>query len=46
MGTTPGCALIGNNHHLYSIVNWADEIRKERRDTAPWHYVNIPLGGK
>jgi len=36
-------SLIGNNR-LYSISNWADEIRKERRDTAPWHYVNIPLG--
>ncbi len=36
-------SLIGNNH-LYSISNWADDIRRERRDTAPWHYVNIPLG--
>src|ERR1035441_10424227 len=36
-------SLIGNNH-LYSIASWADDIRKERRDTAPWHYVNIPLG--
>src|SRR5688572_11280252 len=24
------------------VVNWADEVRRERRDTAPWHYVNIP----
>lgn len=24
------------------IVNWADEIRRERKETAPWHYVNIP----
>jgi len=38
-------SLIGNNH-LYSISSWADDIRKERRDTAPWHYVNIPLGSK
>jgi hypothetical protein len=38
-------SLIGNNH-LYSIANWADEIRNQRRDTAPWHYVNIPLAGK
>jgi len=37
-------SLIGNNH-LYSIASWADDIRKERRETAPWHYVNIPLGG-
>jgi hypothetical protein len=36
-------SLIGNNH-LYSVANWTDEIRKERRETAPWHYVNVPLG--
>ena len=35
-------SLIGNNH-LYSIASWADDIRKERRETAPWHYVNIPM---
>ena len=38
-------SLIGNNH-LYSIANWADEIRDQQRDTAPWHYVNIPLGSR
>jgi hypothetical protein len=38
-------SLIGNNR-LYSIASWADDIRKERRDTAPWHYVNIPLGNR
>jgi hypothetical protein len=35
-------SLIGNNH-LYSIANWADEIRRERPETGPWHYVNISL---
>jgi hypothetical protein len=25
------------------ICSWADEIRRQRRDTAPWHYVNIPI---
>jgi len=38
-------SLIGNNH-LYSISTWADEIRNQRRETAPWHYVNIPLGSR
>jgi uncharacterized RmlC-like cupin family protein len=38
-------SLIGNNH-LYSVANWGDEVRKERRETAPWHYVNIPLGSQ
>ncbi len=38
-------SLIGNNH-LYSIAVWADEIRRDRRETGPWHYVNIPLGSQ
>ncbi|CAN5406972.1 S1/P1 nuclease [soil metagenome] len=25
------------------IASWADQIRRERRATAPWHYVNIPV---
>lgn len=24
------------------IASWADQIKRERRDTAPLHYVNIP----
>jgi hypothetical protein len=35
-------SLIGNNH-LYSIASWADTERTHRRDTGPWHYVDIPL---
>ena len=27
---------------LLSVANWADEIRKDRPETAPWHFVNIP----
>lgn len=27
---------------LPSVANWADEIRKDRPETAPWHFVNIP----
>lgn len=38
-------SLIGNNH-LYSVAPWADDIRKERRESGTWHYVNIPLSGK
>ncbi len=36
-------SLIGNNH-LYSIASWADGVRRDRPNTAPWHYVDIPLG--
>jgi hypothetical protein len=38
-------SLIGNNH-LYSVASWADDVRKDRRETGPWHYVNIPFGSK
>jgi hypothetical protein len=24
------------------VASWADEIRRQERDTADWHYVNIP----
>jgi len=25
------------------VASWADQIRRERRATAPWHYVDIPV---
>ncbi len=25
------------------VASWADQIRREQRDTAPWHYVDIPV---
>lgn len=27
---------------LAYIGNWADAVREDRPETAPWHYVNIP----
>jgi len=27
---------------LPAVANWADEIRKDRPETASWHFVNIP----
>jgi hypothetical protein len=27
---------------LVAVAHWADEIRKDRPETAPWHFVNIP----
>ena len=29
---------------LADVANWADEIKPERPETAPWHYVNIERG--
>jgi hypothetical protein len=28
------------------IASWADQIRRERRDTGPWHFVDIPVDAK
>jgi hypothetical protein len=36
--------LLGSPAMLIHEANWADEIRDRRRDTGPWHYVDIPLG--
>ncbi|HKW86671.1 MAG TPA: S1/P1 nuclease, partial [Nitrospiraceae bacterium] len=33
--------LLGDGS-LSSIANWADEIRRDRPETAPWHFVDIP----
>jgi hypothetical protein len=35
--------LDGANISDAEVANWADEIRRERRETAPWHYVDIPV---
>jgi S1/P1 Nuclease len=37
--------LLGLAHAttLAEIANWADEIRAERRETARWHFVAIPI---
>lgn len=29
---------------LAEVASWADDIRRARPETAPWHYVDIPLG--
>jgi hypothetical protein len=29
--------------HLDDISSWADEVRSQRPETAPWHFVDIPL---
>ncbi|MCZ7649598.1 MAG: S1/P1 nuclease [Planctomycetota bacterium] len=36
-------ALLGAGESLASVSNWADFVRLERRETASWHYVDIPL---
>jgi hypothetical protein len=28
---------------MASIASWADQVRQQRRDTGPWHYIDIPI---
>lgn len=34
---------IENATTLADIANWADQIRPQHRETAPWHFVDIPI---
>lgn len=34
--------LLGQSS-LAEVSTWPDEIRSERPETSPWHYVNIPV---
>ena len=34
---------IENATTLAEVANWADEIRGQRRNTARWHFVDIPI---
>ncbi len=35
--------LLPEGETLISVSPWADEVRPQRRETAPWHYINIPV---
>jgi hypothetical protein len=35
--------LLGGEAMIVQQSNWADEIKDRRRDTARWHFVDIPL---
>jgi hypothetical protein len=36
-------AILAPGASLMSISSWADEVRRERKETGPWHYVDIPI---
>src|SRR4051812_25494310 len=36
-------ALLEPGESLADASTWADEHRKELPETAPWHYVNVPV---
>ncbi len=34
--------VLGSETTLADVATWADDVRDERPETAPWHYINIP----
>jgi S1/P1 Nuclease len=35
--------ILGPNVTIQSIASWADNVRNQRRETGPWHYIDIPI---
>jgi hypothetical protein len=35
--------ILGPGVTLASISSWPDQVRRERTETAPWHYIDIPI---
>lgn len=35
--------LLLGDETMASVASWGDQIRAERPETGPWHYVNIPV---
>lgn len=35
--------ILGPNVTMASVSSWADQIRRQRDNTGPWHYVDIPI---
>jgi hypothetical protein len=34
--------ILGPGKTMVSVASWADEVRRSRAETGPWHYVDIP----
>jgi hypothetical protein len=35
--------ILGPGTTMASISSWADQVRRERSNTASWHYIDIPI---
>ena len=35
--------ILGPGQSLVSVSGWADEVRRTRPETVPWHYIDIPI---
>jgi hypothetical protein len=36
-------AILGPGVTMASVASWADEVRRTRAETAPWHFIDIPI---
>jgi nuclease S1 len=36
-------SLLEPGESLADVSTWADEVRSKRRESGPWHYVNVPI---
>ncbi|HTS28171.1 MAG TPA: S1/P1 nuclease [Bryobacteraceae bacterium] len=35
-------AILGPGQTMASVASWADEVRRSRPESAPWHFIDIP----
>ena len=35
--------ILGPGSTMESVASWADQIRNSRRETGPWHFIDIPI---
>ena len=35
--------ILGPNATMASVSSWADQVRRQRSASGPWHYVDIPI---
>src|SRR4051812_9590993 len=35
--------ILGPGKTMASVASWADEVRRARPETGPWHYIDIPI---
>jgi hypothetical protein len=35
--------ILGANVSMASVASWADEVRRARPESGPWHYIDIPI---
>ncbi len=36
-------AILGPGVTIVSISSWADQVRRDRQESAAWHYIDIPI---